>query len=479
MLIGPPAAGKSTLAEQLAGKGYAIVDADEAKKLISGYNGGLGAQVVHEESSAMSKIVQAQYSNTGKNVLIQTTSHSSASAAAKIDTLHRAGYNVTVVGMEIGGDEAARRMASRALRTGRTVPVGIMADAPRLTLKTFETVKDLGNGYARVNSGGRGDPIVTQSTAPWLVPGQPVLGKSRDGGGTVRQVGGGGGIQSPLQKAAETGEVAEVGALPFGLNAAGLRKTWDESKHPRDPGGEGGGQFVAKEGPMDEERSNRFFGNAKIDLAAMAEANRKNVEAGGQALTEAEYRALRMYSDNKFTTINQRLRAGGDYLYEPGTVRILGVKPLSGKTLENFQSGIQVLDSALAKSPAFEGVVQRVMEAKTEDLPHMLEYYKVGQTVTEKAFTSTTRGSVSDLGDALGWVNELNVTTTIRDAKGFDVSHLSAASFEKEVLLPRNSRFLVESVKKTAEGRATGNGRKLADQYEIVLRQIHDKEGPK
>jgi GNAT superfamily N-acetyltransferase len=197
-LIGPPAAGKSTLAERLAANGYHVVDSDEAKKIIPGYDNGFGAARVHEESSAISKIWHAQVAKTGRNILSQTTSFSSKSASMKIEAMNEAGYKTDVIGMEISTDEAVRRMASRAIRTGRSVPAELMRAAPVATLNTYMAVKNKGAGYARVSSEGR-EPLVLDSTVRWLEAGKPLLGKSRGGGGTLSKEGGEGRVRPSLQ----------------------------------------------------------------------------------------------------------------------------------------------------------------------------------------------------------------------------------------------------------------------------------------
>jgi SPP1 gp7 family putative phage head morphogenesis protein len=197
LLIGPPAAGKSTLANQLAANGYHIVDADEAKKLIPGYNNGLGASSVHEESAAIAKIWQAQIARSGDNVLAQTTSFNVSSAAMRVDSLHDAGYNVNVVGMQISAGEAVRRMASRAISTGRTIPADNMLVSADKTMRTYQGVKTKGDGYATISSEGR-QPQVLDSTIGWIKSGKSVFRKGGDSGGAFSETGDSGGIRRTI-----------------------------------------------------------------------------------------------------------------------------------------------------------------------------------------------------------------------------------------------------------------------------------------
>lgn len=57
IVLGPPAAGKSTIANELAvANRSAILDSDEIKKALPEYEGGVGASAVHQESSDLAKL---------------------------------------------------------------------------------------------------------------------------------------------------------------------------------------------------------------------------------------------------------------------------------------------------------------------------------------------------------------------------------------------------------------------------------------
>ena len=56
IILGPPAAGKSTIANEIAvANRSAILDSDEIKKTLPEFEGGKGTGAVHEESSSLSK----------------------------------------------------------------------------------------------------------------------------------------------------------------------------------------------------------------------------------------------------------------------------------------------------------------------------------------------------------------------------------------------------------------------------------------
>jgi predicted ABC-type ATPase len=203
LVLGPSAAGKSTFAEKLAvDTKSAIVDSDEAKKVIEGYNNGMGANAVHEESSLMNRAVEAQLTNSGANIIIPTVGSNPSGIGARIDRLKEAGYKVKLVNVRVDKDEATRRMASRALMTGRPIGAGYVREVGDKPSTTYHSLKGKSDGFAEIEaSGPRGTDRITESNGlPELEQGRSVLGKSREGGTGCCGSHGGGGIRPSLQK---------------------------------------------------------------------------------------------------------------------------------------------------------------------------------------------------------------------------------------------------------------------------------------
>ena len=161
IILGPPAAGKSTIANPIARKmGASIVDADEAKKVLPEYQGGIGANAVHEESSFMSDLLFKALMEEGDNLVIPKVGGKVDSIERTISLLKSKGYNVELVDMKVGAAAAMQRMIMRFINTGRLINpeyVKNVGDNPSLT---FDALKEKGvaDGYYRIdNEGGRDD----------------------------------------------------------------------------------------------------------------------------------------------------------------------------------------------------------------------------------------------------------------------------------------------------------------------------------
>ncbi|WP_405137431.1 ADP-ribosyltransferase [Nocardia sp. NBC_01388] len=130
-------------------------------------------------------------------------------------------------------------------------------------------------------------------------------------------------------------------------------------------------------------------------------------------LTRGERKELRRYTGAGCYDLNVALR--NDYVTPEHQVRI------------------DAINSALAKLPNYEGVVHRGAQLPAE----VLAKYQPGVVVTEKAFTSTSRGlSQAFLGNG-------NVRYNIFSRYGSPLGRYSQNPWEREVLFGSGSKFLV------------------------------------
>jgi hypothetical protein len=154
IVLGPPAAGKSTIAEKLAAHmGFAIVDPDDAKKVLPEYDDGIGASATHEESGAIAKrYVLPALLDTGENIMLPKVGGSPKSIRRLVADLQEEGYDVGVVNMAVSAENAYRRMIGRFLSKGRLIDPKYAHAVGDNPTKTYGTLKeeDNANWFAEV-----------------------------------------------------------------------------------------------------------------------------------------------------------------------------------------------------------------------------------------------------------------------------------------------------------------------------------------
>ncbi len=165
IILGPPAAGKSTIANDIAiARRSAIIDSDEIKKSIPGFDRGIGARAVHEESSQLAKIVTADMLDSGVNVIIPKVGENITSILKQIDLLKGSGYSVRIVNMAVSPDNAYRRMIGRFIASGRLIPPSYVDYVGAKPSAVYQELKARGvaDGYAEIdNNGAFGAPKPT------------------------------------------------------------------------------------------------------------------------------------------------------------------------------------------------------------------------------------------------------------------------------------------------------------------------------
>lgn len=127
LILGQPAAGKSTLANPVVRDTNAmLVDSDEAKALIPEFEGGQNAGGVHEESGMIADRLLTRVAERGDNIVFPTVGKSlrkddGSGLLDVVDLFREAGYQVHVLLNEVPAVEAARRAHARFESTGRFV----------------------------------------------------------------------------------------------------------------------------------------------------------------------------------------------------------------------------------------------------------------------------------------------------------------------------------------------------------------------
>ena len=155
IVIGPPAAGKSTIANAIALRWRsAIVDVDDAKTVIPEYQNGIGANAVHEESSLMGTAVLRRLISNGDNLVIPKVGHKLDSIEKLRSDLAAQGYTVDLVLMDVDPRTAVGRMIKRFKRTGRLIAPAYFLDVVDQPPNTYTQARQAGkfDGYSRVVS---------------------------------------------------------------------------------------------------------------------------------------------------------------------------------------------------------------------------------------------------------------------------------------------------------------------------------------
>jgi len=164
IIVGPPAAGKSKMANPIARhKGAMIIDADEAKKLIPGYDNGVGSNVVHEESSQINKLVFGASIRTGNNIVVPMVGGKAENIiSGYIGPAKKFGYRITLVDMMVDPEVALQRMYSRFVSKDRLIPPEVAKVGTDPT-KAFDQLVEEGaaDAYTKVNNNpGKGEPRI-------------------------------------------------------------------------------------------------------------------------------------------------------------------------------------------------------------------------------------------------------------------------------------------------------------------------------
>ena len=122
IVIGLPGAGKSTLIDPMIKHVRAIhVVADETKKIIPEFQDGANSGGVHEESSDMTKLVQARLIDAGYNLVLEKIGGTAASIEKEINKAQENNYTPQLFMVDVPTPVAMERAIGRFRATGRAV----------------------------------------------------------------------------------------------------------------------------------------------------------------------------------------------------------------------------------------------------------------------------------------------------------------------------------------------------------------------
>jgi len=220
IVLGPPASGKSSVANPIARKlNAAILDSDEAKKTLPDYQGGVGANAVHVESQILTNMVEDIALDQGVNFVFPTVGSKRDKIYGMIRRFQKAGYDVTLFDMVVSAENARIRMYNRFIKTGRLIMpeyLDEVGDNPTITYNTLKEQK-VADSYVRLdNNGDINEPKILLEDTKNLLEGADISIRSRGRGGP------GAAQESRIQRDGEE-DLAEIGRLdideeiPIGL----------------------------------------------------------------------------------------------------------------------------------------------------------------------------------------------------------------------------------------------------------------------
>jgi predicted ABC-type ATPase len=210
IVLGPPASGKSSVANPIARKlNAAILDSDEAKKTLPDYQNGIGANAVHVESQLLTNMVEDIVKDQGINIVIPTVGSNRDKIYMMMRRFQKAGYDVTLFDMVVSAENARIRMYNRFIKTGRLIPPKYLDEVGDNPTTTYDKLKEqkAADGYVRLdNNGDINEPKILLEDTKNLLEGADISIRSRGRGGP------GAAQESRIQRDGEE-DLAEIGRL--------------------------------------------------------------------------------------------------------------------------------------------------------------------------------------------------------------------------------------------------------------------------
>lgn len=120
LIVGPPAAGKSSIADPIIEENGALqVDSDDAKALLPEFHNGVLAGAVHEESSTIANELLNKALSNGDNIVMPVVGKTLSSLEVKIEKFKTNGYTVHLVNVALPTEKTVERATQRFKHTGR------------------------------------------------------------------------------------------------------------------------------------------------------------------------------------------------------------------------------------------------------------------------------------------------------------------------------------------------------------------------
>jgi predicted kinase len=147
IMIGMGGAGKSTTAKAKFGQSIDILDMDEMKKSIPGYDP-KAPQLVHEESSQLFERARFSHLATGSSHVLDTTGKNIEKVARWISDAKSAGFNTHICYVRVSVTTALSRNAKRE----RVVPADVIIEASGMVEEAYNILAKYADSCEVVNN---------------------------------------------------------------------------------------------------------------------------------------------------------------------------------------------------------------------------------------------------------------------------------------------------------------------------------------
>lgn len=140
------------LMEDNNGEKYIVLNADDIKQHLPEMDNGIGATLVHRESSELNSGLIDSLSNEGVNIIVDGTLAKEDKAKRQIDMFKEKGYSSSLIFVDVPAEQAINMAASRFKEEGRFVPYHIIQDYDPLIKRTVSNNKDKFDDFKRIEN---------------------------------------------------------------------------------------------------------------------------------------------------------------------------------------------------------------------------------------------------------------------------------------------------------------------------------------